>query len=114
MFSFSAADPSMTTNVGQRLPELLDMATARDFTAVVHLKQTAALRAAAPAASPSTWFDVFLHGIIAAVTVNLILYGLVVARRRMRVLHGARERRERLRYDSHVGLFVDGEASSVR
>jgi hypothetical protein len=114
MFSFSAADPSMTTNVGQRLPELLDMATARDFAAVVHLKQTAALRAAAPAASPSTWFDVFLHGILAAVTVNLILYGLVVARRRMRVLHGAHKRRDRLRYDSHVGLFVDGEASSAR
>jgi hypothetical protein len=90
MFSFSAADPSMSTNVVQRLPELLAMATA------------------------STWFDVFLHGILSAVTVNLILYGLVVARRRMRVLHGSHVRRRQLRYDGHVGLFVDGERSSAR
>jgi hypothetical protein len=114
MFSFSAADPSLSTNVGQRLPELLDMATARDFTAVVHLKQTAGLRPIMPMTAASTWFDVFLHGILSALTVNLILYGLVVARRRMRVLHGARVRSQRLRYDSHVGLFVDGESSSIR
>jgi hypothetical protein len=114
MFSFSAADPSMSTNVGQRLPELLDMATAREFTAVVHLKQTAALRATAPVPAPSTWFDVFLHGVASALAVNLILYGLVVARRRLRVLHGAHARRQRLRYDAHVGLFVDGEPGSAR
>jgi hypothetical protein len=86
MFAFSAADPSLTTNVSQRLPELLDMATARDYAAVVQLKHVTAAQAA-PGAAVSTWFDVFLHGIISAVTVNLILYGLVVARRRMRV-HG--------------------------
>ena len=114
MFSFSAADPSLTTGVSQRLPELLDIATARDFTTVVHLKQAAAVRGIAPSTAVSTWFDVFLHGIISAVTVNLILYGLVVARRRMRVLHGARTRTQRLRYDAHVGLFVDGEGSSAR
>jgi hypothetical protein len=114
MFSFSAADPSLSTNVSQRLPELLDIATARDFTTVVYLKQSAAVRGIAPGTAVSTWFDVFLHGIISAVTVNLILYGLVVARRRMRVLHGARTRTQRLRYDAHVGLFVDGEGSSAR
>jgi hypothetical protein len=114
MFSFSAADPSMSTNVGQRLPQLLDMATARDFIAVVHLKQTAALRATAPVPAPSTWFDVFLHGVASALAVNLILYGLVVARRRMRVLHGVHARSQRLRYDAHVGLFVDGEPGSAR
>jgi hypothetical protein len=114
MFSFSAADPSLSTNVSQRLPELLDIATARDFTTVVHLKQSASVRGIAPGTAVSTWFDVFLHGIISAVTVNLILYGLVVARRRMRVLHGARTRTQRLHYDAHVGLFVDGEGSSVR
>jgi hypothetical protein len=32
----------------------------------------------------------------------------------MRVLHGTRTRSRRLRYDSHVGLFVDGEGRSVR
>jgi hypothetical protein len=114
MFSFSAADPSMSTSVGQRLPELLDMATAREFTAVVHLKQLTAVRPIMPLDAASTWFDVFLHGILSALTVNLILYGLVVARRRMRVLHGARAHAQRLRYDPHVGLFVDGESSSVR
>jgi len=113
MFAFSAADPSLTTNVSQRLPELLDIATARDYTTVVHLKHVP-LAQEAPGAAVSTWFDLFLHGIISAVTVNLILYGLVVARRRMRVLHGARTRTQRLRYDAHVGLFVDGESSSVR
>ena len=113
MFAFSAADPSLTTNVSQRLPELLDIATARDYSTVLHLKQTASVQAA-PGVAVSTWFDLFLHGIISAVTVNLILYGLVVARRRMRVMHGARARSQRLRYDAHVGLFVDGEGSSVR
>jgi hypothetical protein len=113
MFAFSAADPSLTTNVSQRLPELLDIATARDYTTVVHLKHVP-LAQAAPGIAVSTWFDLFLHGIISAVTVNLILYGLVVARRRMRVLHGARTRTQRLRYDAHVGLFVDGESSSIR
>jgi hypothetical protein len=113
MFAFSAADPSVTTNVSQRLPELLDIATARDYTTVVHLKHVASAQAA-PGAAVSTWFDVFLHGILSAVTVNLILFGLVVARRRMRVVHGARTRTQRLRYDAHVGLFVDGEGRPVR
>jgi hypothetical protein len=99
--------------VSQRLPELLDIATARDYTTVVHLKHVASAQAA-PGAAVSTWFDVFLHGILSAVTVNLILFGLVVARRRMRVVHGARTRTQRLRYDAHVGLFVDGEGRPVR
>jgi hypothetical protein len=114
MFSFSAADPSVTTSVSQRLPELLDIATARDFKTLTHLKQAVPMRSVAPGTAVSTWFDVFLHGIISAVTVNLVLYGLVVARRRMRVRHGARARTQRLRYDAHVGLFVDGEGTTVR
>ena len=113
MFAFSAADPSLTTNVSQRLPELLDIATARDYTTVLHLKQTASVQAA-PGVAVSTWFDLVLHGIISAVTVNLILYGLVVARRRMRVVHGVHRRAARLRYDSHIGLFVDGDGRPVR
>src|SRR3954469_26002458 len=40
MFAFSAADPSMSTNAVKRLPELLDVATAHDFTAMVHVNQT--------------------------------------------------------------------------
>ena len=112
MFAFSAADPSLTTNVSQRLPELLDIATARDYSTVVHLKHAATTQVA-PGMAVSTWFDLFLHGIISAVTVNLILYGLVVARRRMRV-HGSGSRTQRLRYDAHVGLFVDGDGRSTR
>jgi hypothetical protein len=114
MFSFSAADPSVTTSVSQRLPELLDIATARDFATVVHLKQVVPGRGIAPGTAVSTWFDVFLHGIISAVTVNLILYGLVVARGRMRARFGGHARMQRLRYDAHVGLFVDGEGRSAR
>ena len=114
MFSFSAADPSVTTSVSQRLPELLDIATARDFATVVQLKQAAPMRGVAPGTAVSTWFDVFLHGLLSAVTVNLVLYGLVVARRRMRARHGERTRTQRLRYDSHIGLFVDGESGSAR
>jgi len=115
MFAFSAADPSMSSSVVQRLPELLEVATARDFTAIVHVNQTPLGHPQGVSmAAASTWFDVFLHGIISAVTVNLILYGLVVARRRMRVLHGSHVRRSQLRYDGHVGLFIDGEGSSVR
>jgi hypothetical protein len=113
MFAFSAADPSLTTNVSQRLPELLEIATARDYTTVVHLKHLATAQAA-PGLAVSTWFDVFLHGILSAVTVNLILFGLVVARRRMRVAHGAHSRPQRLRFDGRVGLFVDGEGRTVR
>jgi hypothetical protein len=115
MFSFSAADPSMSTNVVQRLPELLEVATARDFTAMVHVNQKPVTQPNGMAmATASTWFDVFLHGILSAVTLNLILYGLVVARRRMRVLHGSHVRRGHLRYDGHVGLFLDGERSAAR
>jgi hypothetical protein len=114
MFAFSAADPSLSTGVAQRVPGLLDAATAADFTQAVHVKHATASRPSmAPIAAASTWFDVFLHGIICALTVNLILYGLVVARRRMRVQHGSHLRRDRLHYDAHVGLFVDGESSSV-
>jgi hypothetical protein len=113
MFSFSAADPSLTTNVSQQLPQMLDITTASEYAAVLHLKPSTSVRGIAPGTAVSTWFDVFLHGIIAAVTVNLILYGLVVARRRLRVLHGAHTRAPRLHFDAHVGLFVDGEGHSV-
>jgi hypothetical protein len=113
MFSFSAADPSMTSSVEQRIPALLDFATASEFTNVVHLKRATATQYV-PAAAAFTWFDIFLHGILSALTVNLILYGLVVARRRIRVRHGMHAQRERLHYDPTVGLFVDGESSSVR
>jgi hypothetical protein len=115
MFSFSAADPSMTSSVEQRIPALLDFATASDFTNVVHLKRATASRTRpASVATAFTWFDVFLHGILSALTVNLILYGIVVARRRIRMRNGLNVHRDRLRYDATVGLFVDGESSSVR
>jgi hypothetical protein len=114
MFSFSAADPSMSTSASERFPELLNATTVADIKHVVSIKQTTASRpAVTPLAAASTWFDVFLHGIISALTVNLILYGLVVARRRMRGCSGPQLRKERLRYDAHLGLFVDGESSSV-
>ncbi|MEO8563012.1 MAG: hypothetical protein ABI601_13100 [bacterium] len=115
MFTFSAADPSMSSSVAQRLPELLDVVTAHDFTSLVHVNQTHVSHSTGLSIeSASTWFYVFLHGILSALTLNLILYGLVVARRRMRVLHGLHVRRGQLRYDGHVGLFIDGDGTSAR
>lgn len=114
MFSFSAADPSMTAGVSQRFPNVLDASTVLEFSRVVHLNQTPLVRStASPLAAASTWFDVFLHGVISALAVNLILYGLVVARRRLRGRHAPRPRRPSMRYDSHVKLFIDGEGSSI-
>jgi hypothetical protein len=113
MFSFSAADPSLTTNVNQRLPQMLEIATASEYNAMLHLKPSTTMHGIAPGTAVSTWFDLFLHGIISALTVNLILYGLVVARRRMRMLRGTRTRPQRLRFDAHVGLFVDGEGHTA-
>lgn len=115
MFTFSAADPSMSSSVVQRLPDLIEVVTARDFTSVVHVNQAPISHSTGMSLeSASTWFSVFLHGILSALTLNLILYGLVVARRRMRVLHGAHVPRGRLHYDGHTGLFIDGEGSSAR
>ena len=115
MFAFSAADPSMSTSVAPRIPALLDVATAQDFTTVANMKLATTSRPSVSAmVTASTWFDVFLHGIISALTLNLILYGLVVARRRMRARFGAHGRAQRLRYDAHVGLFVDGEGRPAR
>lgn len=116
MFSFSAADPSLSTGASQRFPELLNATTVTDFKRVLTIKQPTVSQPApvTPLAAASTWFDVFLHGCISALAVNLVLYGLVVVRRRARGRHGPHLRRDRLRYDATLGLFVDGESSSVR
>jgi hypothetical protein len=113
MFSFSAADPSMSSSVAQRFPDVLDATTVLEFTRLVHLNQTPLVRSTAPLAAASTWFDLFLHGLISALTVNLILYGLVVARRQLRGRHAPRPRRGGLQFDSRVKLFVDGKRGSI-
>ena len=113
MFSFSAADPSMSSSVVQRFPEVLDASTALEFTRIVHLNQTPLVRSAAPLVTASTWFDLFLHGLISALTLNLILYALVVARRQLRGRQAPNPRRDRLRFDARMKLFVDGERSSI-
>jgi hypothetical protein len=113
MFSFSAADPTMSSSVVQRFPEVLDASTALEFTRIVHLNQTPLVRSAAPLAAASTWFDLFLHGLISALTVNLILYALVAARRQLRGRQAPNPRRNRLQYDAHVKLFVDAERRSI-
>ena len=113
MFSFSAADPSMSSSVVQRFPEVLDASTALEFTRIVHLNQTPLVRSVAPLATAFTWFDLFLHGLVSALTLNLILYALVVARRQLRGRQTPNPRRDRLQYDSRMKLFVDGEHSSI-
>jgi hypothetical protein len=113
MFSFSAADPSMSSSVAQRFPDVLDATTVLEFVRLVHLNKTPLVRSAAPLMTASTWFDLFLHGVISALTVNLILYALVVARRQLRGRQAPNPRRNRLQYDARVQLFVDAERGSI-
>jgi hypothetical protein len=113
MFSFSAADPSMSSSVAQRFPEVLDASTALEFTRIVHLNQTPLVRSAPPLATAFTWFDLFLHGLVSALTVNLILFALVAARRQLRGRQAPNPRRDGLQYDSRMKLFVDGERGSI-
>src|SRR5471030_2292601 len=117
MFTFSAADPAVSSGVEQRLPALLEVASTSDLRSLINLKRTAVVKA--PPTDPtgteaaSTWFDLFLHGLTSALSVNFLLYGLVIARRRRRAQHSGRgESRKSLRYDSMVGLFVDEDSTS--
>jgi hypothetical protein len=103
----------MSSSVTQRFPEVLDASTALEFTRIVHLNQTPLVRSAAPLAAASTWFDVFLHGLISALTVNLILYALVAARRQLRGRKAPNPRRGGLQYDSRMKLFIDAERGSI-
>src|SRR5258707_3050657 len=70
MFTFSAAAPTVSKGVEQRLPKLLEVATTTDLRSLVNLKH--AVLTARSAESPvteattSTWFDVFVHGIVSA------------------------------------------------
>ncbi|MEP6617708.1 MAG: hypothetical protein ABJE47_00275 [bacterium] len=116
MFTFSAADPVVSNGVEQRLPALLEVATARDLKSLVSLKKSAGIKPVYDGIAPvATWFDVFIHGLICALAINFLLYGVVIARRRQRVHHGMRHAsRPSLHYDSQVGLFVDDEREPPR
>ena len=116
MFTFSAADPAVSNEVGQRLPALLDVATASAFKSLAATGGGAQIHALSEAvASTSTWFDVFLHGLVCALALNFLLYGVVIARRRFRARHMVHGRsRKSLRYDSTVGLFVDDDPGAQR
>ncbi len=118
MFTFSAADPVVSTGVQQRLPALLEVATARDLKSLVSLKKAAGIKPMYDGIAPvSTWFDVFVHGLVCALTVNFLLYGVVIARRRHRARHALRRSRTSRaspRYDAAVGLFVDEERDPLR
>ena len=113
MFTFSAADPTVSSGVESRLPALLEVATASDLRTLINLKRSAVAAVANPAQAASTWFDIFLHGLISALALNFLLYGVVIARRRQRARHTGRgARRRSLRYDSMVGLFVDEDPTT--
>lgn len=116
MFVFTAADPDVSTGVEQRLPQLLDVAIAHDLRTLVTLKRNALIRPEQEIiGAAATWFDVFLHGVVCALALNFILYGIVIARRRYRVHHrGATTPRRSLHYDSMAGLFVDGDVAPPR
>lgn len=115
MFTFSAADPAVSGNVQQRLPVLLDIASARDLATLVDLKRSAMIRPVSDVGSASTWFDVFLHGLVSAIALNFLLYAIVIARRRLRLRQSGRAGvRKTLRYDPIVGLFVDDDPNASR
>ena len=116
MFIFSAADPAVSTGVEQRLPALLEVATSKDLKSLISLKHAAGVQPIYDAITPvATWFDVFVHGLICALAVNFLLYGVVIARRRQRA-HRVRKGSPRisLRYDSLLGLFVDEDPHAPR
>lgn len=114
MFTFSAADPAVSNGVEQRLPALLEVATAQDLRTLITLKKAAMIKPVTEPVGPaSTWFDVFLHGVIGAIALNFLLYGVVIARRRQRSHRSGRgSSRKSLKYDSTVGLFVNEDPST--
>jgi hypothetical protein len=116
MFTFSAADPLVSAGMEQRLPKLLEVATTRDLRGLITLKNNAMIKPVTETVGEaSTWFDVFLHGLISAMALNFLLYGVVIARRRLRARHHAhRGTRASLRYDRMLGLFVDEDSGVAR
>ena len=115
MFTFSAADPLVSGGMEQRLPRLLEVATTHDLHRLIDMKHDAGIRPVAEAVGASaTWFDVFLHGLVSALTLNFLLYGIVIARRRLRTRqHAHGLRRKSLTYDSMLGLFVDEDSGAT-
>lgn len=116
MFVFSAADPAVSSGVQQRLPVLLEVATTTDIRLLVSANRVANAHAIVQSAElASTWFDVFVHGLICTVALDFLLYALVIARRRRRTRHprGSRNKRP-LRYDPLIGMFVDEDAATTR
>ena len=114
MFTFSAADPALSVGVEQRLPALLQVATAKDLPSLITLKKAAMIEPVRDPMSPATtWFDVFLHGLIATLALNFVLFGVVSVRRRQRAQGRGTSSRRALRFDASVGLFVDDKPSSA-
>ena len=116
MFTFSAADPTVSNGVQQRLPALLEVATAHELRTLVLMKEAAFIAPVNEIAGPaSTWFDVFLHGLVSALSLNFLLYAVVIARRRLRARHTGRgSSRTPIRYDAALGLFVDEDSAAPR
>ncbi len=113
MFTFSAADPSVSGDVQSRLPALLEVASSRDLSALVDMKRNAMIRPVTNIGTAATWFDVFLHGLVSAMALNFLLYAVVIARRRIRAHSKSRSRqRKSLRYDSSAGLFVSDDPNA--
>lgn len=115
MFVFSAADPVVSSVMERRMPALLGVTGATDVTSLISVRGAARVLAVSPpAAATSTWFNVFVHGLISTLSLNFLLYGMVVALRRRRSRHVKRSRTRRpMRYDPRLGMFVDEEPSSA-
>src|SRR5437868_4665609 len=71
MFTFSAADPLVSAGMEQRLPRLLEVATTHDLRTLVKQMRDAGIKPVLDSVgSASTWFDVFLHGLVSALALN--------------------------------------------
>jgi hypothetical protein len=116
MFTFSAADPQVSAGLDLRLPRLLEVATTHDLHALIKQKVKSNIKPVTEAVGEaSTWFDVFLHGFVSALALNFLLYGVVIARRRLRSRHRMqRAARASLRYDRLAGLFVNEDSGVAR
>lgn len=112
MFTFSAADPMVSAGIDLRLPRLLQVATTHNLHELIKQKVKSNIKPVTEAVGEaSTWFDVFMHGFVCALALNFLLYGVVIARRRLRTRHHSRHTpRASLRYDRIVGLFVDEDS----
>src|SRR4051794_23670485 len=78
MFTFSTADPG-AVGMEQRLPRLLQTATTHDLAGLITQKKIAGIKPVnRPVGETSTWFTVFLHGLVSVIALNCLLFAAII------------------------------------